>query len=564
MRVANPQATERFERGEELARQGRLEEGLELVSQASSELPNSSLVFRRICQIATAMGRGPEAISHCYRAIQNVRTNLAVRATVRALIGGADLPTAQQLAQALSLAMQEHDRAPNHFAIASAVCDIADRIGDGVMLQRCATELLRLSPDSLETRRALARIQLRCPPARFWSGWIVIAAALLGTALHAARARLRFKHVRPGAAQVASVAMVGLCLTFTRAAASADTQAAASANTPATGANAPPPSRADAPRGALSTFHVNDDRPESEIPTVEQRNKDPLNFGYWLQDVIAKGAAASKNGDHAKAVQYYRALAVAVPDRAPAFARACEEYAILEDHERAIRSCRTALELEGVTIKDYARYVTLVISQPGNLSRDDLESVKSALEHLKSDPRAHPIVEKLQCAVAERIGNSDELESCARALVSAAPNDPETIEAQFALALLKGQFSEANRFIDVAKKAGANEAILKGMRGRVSASIRGRILGVSLLLLAIGLCAGGIAAWHIAKRDRQASKGTAAPPGAEPGTEAPPGAEPGTAAPPGAEPDTAAPPGAEPGAIVLDPGGPAEPHAKSV
>ncbi|MEN9581591.1 MAG: hypothetical protein RJA70_4600, partial [Pseudomonadota bacterium] len=49
-------------------------------------------------------------------------------------------------------------------------------------------------------------------------------------------------------------------------------------------------SAAAAAPGDLGTlFQVNDEDPTKNIPTLEQRNTHPLEFGYYLQDLVARG-----------------------------------------------------------------------------------------------------------------------------------------------------------------------------------------------------------------------------------------------------------------------------------
>ena len=78
--------------------------------------------------------------------------------------------------------------------------------------------------------------------------------------------------------------------------------------------------------GWLSKWHVDREHPEANSPTVKDRNADPLEFGYWLQDLVWKAERAAKSGDHALAAKLYMALATAVPDRAIALLLlACQE-----------------------------------------------------------------------------------------------------------------------------------------------------------------------------------------------------------------------------------------------
>src|SRR4051812_42102541 len=47
--------------------------------------------------------------------------------------------------------------------------------------------------------------------------------------------------------------------------------------------------------GQLSTiFKINDADPESKVPTPQQRIGNPVEFGYYLQDLLARAESATK------------------------------------------------------------------------------------------------------------------------------------------------------------------------------------------------------------------------------------------------------------------------------
>jgi tetratricopeptide (TPR) repeat protein len=470
MRAQNPQATETFERGEALAAGGQVQAALTLFEQASAELPDSSLPRRRICEAQTALGRGAENVKDCYMALQMSRTNLAVRAVVRALVTGPELPTTQRLAQAVSLLTMERRRAPNHMALSSALCDVAERTGDGIMLQHCADELVRLAPRAKETRRALERLEARCPPARFWTGWLVIGAALLATAVHALRERLARTARGRLPPAVATAALLGIALL--------------SPPRVARGQSNPPTGK------LLTTLPIDDADPESHIPSEADRNRDPLNFGYWLQDTLQKGAIASKRGDHEVAVKYFRAVAKAVPDRSTGYSRVCEEYEALGNREDALASCGAALLHEGVTVGDYARYVHLMLEKPGKLTKAEVDKVDGVIETVSLDPAAHPLVDQLRCELGTRISDEGRLDKCVAALAAVAPDDVRTIEYQWALALQRARFADARLAIVRAKQAGVKDEDLRNMEdetGKVQTQHRWAVaLGSAVFLLLAG------------------------------------------------------------------------------
>jgi tetratricopeptide (TPR) repeat protein len=469
-RAQSPQAAELLERGEALAVAGHVEDAVALFRQAEALLPNSPLPKRRICEGMTALGRGPEGLRSCYLSMQIARTNLALRAVVRALVVGRDPPTLTHVAEALMFATTERAKAPNHWVLSSALCDIAERIGDLPMLKRCTAELLKLAPDAKETKEAVALLDAQCPPVRFWSGWIGLGLAILLTAAHA----LRWWGVRAvrGPAQAVGATAVALGILV----GSAGTAQAE-----------------DKPTSWLSSWPINEDDPESSVPDPKKRDSDPLQFGYWLQDVVLKAEVYSKHGMHDKAIKFYRALAKAVPDRALSFSRLCSEYEAVNDREKAIAACGAALTLEGVTQGDYAHYVRLVLGKPGPLTKQDMEFLNLALEAFKKDPSAHPLVDQLECDVGTRTSNVAMLRECTTALLISAPNDLQTIAYEWALAMQEGRLDDARVLLDRAKQLGEKEEGVQSMQRAIDAAARRKQLHVGLVLVAGLLLAGAIA-----------------------------------------------------------------------
>jgi len=492
MRAQNAQAAEALERGETLAATGHLDEGLALFKQAVAALPDHALPKRRECEALTAMGRGPEGTRLCLMAAAIQRTNIALRAVARSMVSGPDAPTLQRLGQALTIITGERQRARDRLELSSALCDIAERIGDGVMLQHCTQELVRLSPNAAETKRALTRLESRCPPGVFWTGWLAIAAALLATGAHALRRSFAVSRRRLPPA-VATAVLLGFALVSPQRAAAADD---------------PPQKTQHVPKAGdwLSTWPINDSDPESSVPTNAQRDKDPLEYGYWLQDVTLKGEYATKRGDHAAAVKYYRALAKAVPDRAIAFRLLCDQYEALPDMEKATAACGSALLVEGVTVGDYAHYVRLVLAKPGRLTTKDKETLDGVLESMRSSDRSRPAADQLECEIGARTSNVKQLEECTAALAAQAPDDVGTIGFQWALAMARSDFAAASQLVDRATQAGESEEKAQLMRRAIAAASRRRRWGVLLSALAVVLLAAGIALLgrHLGARRRAA------------------------------------------------------------
>jgi len=76
----------------------------------------------------------------------------------------------------------------------------------------------------------------------------------------------------------------------------------------------PPPSLApdELPQAdhLSSKFSVNDRDPESSVPGARARDASPLEFGYFLQDLLEKAERARKDNDMPAVIRFYRAVAV--------------------------------------------------------------------------------------------------------------------------------------------------------------------------------------------------------------------------------------------------------------
>jgi hypothetical protein len=438
---------------------------------APDDPADASLALRRECETLTAQGRRDEAVLACSNALQTVRSGANVRALVSALVDGPTPPTSSELAIALTVTAQEHDRGGGPTA-AAAACDIAERIGDMIMLQQCADELRRTAPDDPATRRAVSVLAAQCPPWRFWGGWALIAAAVAGALVHAGRRAARRWARRASVPAAAAVTMVLLAR--------------------------PGAARADAPavpeHGWLNNkWHIDDEHPEANIPSETERNADPLQFGYWLQDLAWKAEHASRTGDHAAAVKYYSALAVAVPDRAIGFVKTCEEYEALGDGDKAIEMCGQALLRDGLTVHDYDHFIHLVLAQPRPLRDKETASLAEVLLHMREDPAGRDFVDDLECQVGTRTSNVAQLEECTAALQARAPDDPKTISYLWALAVAKGNTGEAAKLVDRAKAAGVAPQDIERMSRATEDRTLQRTVHVLLWAAAIGLLAAGMA-----------------------------------------------------------------------
>jgi tetratricopeptide (TPR) repeat protein len=427
LRADAPRAYALFEQGEALAADGKVAEAEPLFRQATLEGHNVSITWRRYCEALTALGRKQEAVQACQTAVQNDRSPGNYRAWVRAYVDGPTLPSTADVAQALSISAIQRSKGGVGLSPPALACEVATAIGDGVMLQECTTELLASAPQDPVTKEALDLLTSRCPPARFWVGWLGLFAAVLFTLGHRMRAALRGRR----AAALVAAAAAAFVLAF--------------------------PATASAQRAAtnrLGDWPIDDDNPEGTIPPLEQRNAHPFEFGYWLQDVTLKGEQASKHGDHAKAAHYYRTLTLAVPDAAIGYTKTCEEFAAADDFEKAFSACAGALLCNDVKVKDYVHFVHVAIAAPYKLNDKQRAALTNVIEHLRLDPSAKDVFYGLECDVGAALGNVAFLKDCAPTLETTAPNDANTIRYEWALAMKENDLDNAQAMVNRAKMLG--------------------------------------------------------------------------------------------------------------
>jgi tetratricopeptide (TPR) repeat protein len=441
-----PHAAELLQQGEGLAARGSLEEALRVFRQGRAEDPvDAGFFLRRECETLTTLGRRDEAKVACWSSLQNERTPATIAATVRALVAGPQVPSFGDVGQALLLLRVERSKslAPQPRLIA-AMCDVAESIGDANMLQRCTEDLERVAPQYPPAARARAALDAMCPPWRFWTGWLAIALACAITLADAVRRLLRRSRTGRGPARAAAAVLVLLSLGGRVGPARAEL----------------PPAP---PQALLSEWAVDDKDPEAHVPPPEQFNRDPLQGGYWLQDILLKADLASKHGDHEAAIKYYRALFKAVPTKATSLSRLCTEYELVGDLASATAACAQALTLDGLTVNDYVHYVHLMLRKPGPLSPTETLAVSNVIQHMRENDVGAEAADTLDCELAVRVSDTPRLKTCTAALVAKDPSNPKTIAFAWALAMQQSDYRQARRLLDQAKAAGMGDDRIKAM-----------------------------------------------------------------------------------------------------
>jgi len=239
----------------------------------------------------------------------------------------------------------------------------------------------------------------------------------------------------------------------------------------------------------LSTqFHINHADPEATVPTEAQKNAKPLEFGYYLQDLIAFAMAADRAGDHLGAARYYRAFAKAVPDESIAFQKLCESLQKAGKRDEAMAACRDALGRPGIDVSDYVRYTTLVLAKQGPLNEDEREDLNTIIAHLRKDPGTRAAGLHLQCELAMHDADVPLLRQCSGELAALAPDDPKTISFQWAAAMRAGNGAEARRLVERARAMGMKPAGLRKMEKATDAldsGVGGHVVKAGVALVSV-------------------------------------------------------------------------------
>ncbi|HEY0467571.1 MAG TPA: hypothetical protein VGC79_25395 [Polyangiaceae bacterium] len=437
VRTASPAAADAYVQAEARLRAGDWLGAEKLLASARALNKDSFLLARRHCQVLTELGRREAAISACKAALSG-STAMDERAYVGALMSGGQLVNPKDLADAMREATNARRLHGQPFGDA-AFCEIAHHIGDDAMFSSCLAGLQANAPGYFETTRWQAARQLS--PWLYWAGWSLLAALAGLTLAHAFWAW--FRRPAPQARKPGTVALfaLGLSLSFTAPAHAAE----------------PTPYQ-------LGHFPINRDDPESLIPTIAERNADPLEFGYFLQDLSAEAFKAERKNDYRKAVKYWRASAKAVPDQAVAFSHACRAYQILEEREHALEYCSRALNLNGATSEDFLRWGELMVNSPLDLTKPEIEDIDAAIVHLRAQAGGTGPAAVIECQLGVKLEDEARLARCTSVLAKATPNDPHALTFQWSLAMKRRNYGEARSLIATMSKTPMPPAAIAELR----------------------------------------------------------------------------------------------------
>jgi len=210
-------------------------------------------------------------------------------------------------------------------------------------------------------------------------------------------------------------------------------------------------------------FKINDDNPEANVPTAKDRIGNPLEFGYFLQDLLTRAEVAALRKDQAGVIKYYRAVAAAIPEEAKGWSLLCEAYQNAHDPDRAVRACKYAIERKGAELKDYQRYVALMTTKSDELLPEERRDLNEVLGHLDSQPDLAIPAAHLRCETALKMKDAAALAACTTVLAKAAPNDPKTVVFQWSLAVMRGDRDQAAALLGRAEKMGLAAASIDRM-----------------------------------------------------------------------------------------------------
>lgn len=144
-----------------------------------------------------------------------------------------------------------------------------------------------------------------------------------------------------------------------------------------------------APGDISKQFAVNDADPVSSIPSDAERDKSPIEFAHFLQDMIARAERALQKKDYESAAKYHEALAKMIPDRAVSFSRLCVDYGRLGRPDQAAANCGKAIQLGGAKVIDHIRFVNFSL-QKQEFTPEDVKAVEASLAHLRAYAAEHP------------------------------------------------------------------------------------------------------------------------------------------------------------------------------
>jgi hypothetical protein len=436
-------------RGETAVRAGQPAEAWKLFSEAWRVDHASATAVRWICRLALTFGPHEAATGACREAFILGRQPEDMRNRVAAWVRSETPPTMEELVSASFMADGAVRTAPKEPWGYLAWADLALRLRDHELLTASVAELTRVAPEHPQVRRMMALTAPHATNAVWIARWLVV--LLVGlTALHAAWSRWWRAPRRLLVVATALLVFVG----------GAGAAVARPANVEAAASPLVPP-----PLPPVDDQHI-----EESLAKADAVN--PLVFGDALMVTIDRAQKATERGDHATAARYWTAVTRAVPDRSYGFARLCEAREAAGDLAAAVEACRAAITHDGSTVRDYTRFVRLLLAKAGRLTVDDRRQIGVAIGALAKEPKAAADGAELECELALRDGDFTALRTATAKLVAAAPDSPNTAFYRWTLAFEARDRRAADGLV--------GEARARGVKADVVARMKAATLGLPL------------------------------------------------------------------------------------
>lgn len=262
------------------------------------------------------------------------------------------------------------------------------------------------------------------------------------------------RNFRSLAASIAILLVLGACPHVSRAQSNAGLQPSASSD----------PKAAWTYYG-LSKWHIDKRDPERSIPSPEQRDANPIEFGYFLMDVSDLAELAVKHNNHVEAITYFKMLAKAVPEKAVSYRKVCISYQALGDWQNALAFCKEALSKEGTFVEDFSRYSQIMLQMKPNFTSEDGADLDGVAEHLRAQMPDDTLADEITCDVGLKLQDNNRMRDCTAWLAAKAPDSAKTLTYQWAYALQRGDMAAARSIIDKAKRLSVSPAVIRTLEG---------------------------------------------------------------------------------------------------
>lgn len=248
---------------------------------------------------------------------------------------------------------------------------------------------------------------------------------------------------------------------------------------------------------------INDADPSASVPSLEEANKNPLGYGYFLMALTDVAVAAEEKEDWEKARRYYRAIYKGAKDRAVGLQKVCAMDKKLKEYPAALEDCFNVLALDGVEARDFLSYAQLVIESPEALAMAYKDKALNALDHFH---KQHPVpAMRARCLIGTRFGDQALMELCVPAVLKGDGEKPTAQSLSFAwqLEVMREDWKAAQARVDQLKSIDADPDTVRAMQQLIDDKLDERSAG-SWRLLRRGLLvlsALGLFVWWRRKKD---------------------------------------------------------------